>query len=99
MIIKLSPFSPIDPAQKITLERRGEALVINGECFDFGPVPEGATLPMEAILSEWIAQPVSRVDGRLIICIRLPVGPDASASALYPADIFNPPSGNVRLPQ
>ncbi|MBJ2271335.1 hypothetical protein JFT60_28580 [Pseudomonas sp. MF6772] len=99
MIIKLSPYSPIDPSATLEIKKRSDVLTINGERYDFRPLPEGATLPMEAISGTWISQPVRRVDGELIITIRFPVGPEATAAALYPADIINPPDGNVRLPQ
>lgn len=99
MIIKLSPYSPLDSSATLEIKKRSDVLTINGESYDFRPVSEGATLPMEAISGKWISQPVRRVDGELIITIRFPVGPEATAAALYPADIINPPDGNVRLPQ
>lgn len=99
MIIKFSPFSPIDPAETLTVSKRADVLTINGERFDFRPLPDGATLPAAAINCEWIGHDVKRVDGELIITFRLPVGQEASQASCFPADIFNPPDGNVSIPQ
>ena len=62
MQITLSPARRDTP---LTLSRTGDALTINGEVFDFTPLPDGATLPREAIASDWFAGPVERVDGTL----------------------------------
>ncbi|OWV58337.1 hypothetical protein CDZ98_15060, partial [Mameliella alba] len=43
--------SPVRREGRPTLERLGDALVIDGETFDFSGVPEGAQLPAEAVAS------------------------------------------------
>jgi hypothetical protein len=98
MIIKFSPFFPVDPAQALIVSKRSDVLTINGDRFDFRPLPDGATLPASAINSEWISGDVKRVDGELIIVFRLPVGQDSSQAACFPSDLINPPDGNVSLP-
>jgi len=95
MIIKL-----VSTRSDETLEiiKAGDALTINGLFLDFGPLPDGATLPAQAIACEWINDPVERVDGRLVVTITMPVGPDAGRNSWYPVDIVNPPDGRVVLP-
>ncbi|CRM72839.1 hypothetical protein [Pseudomonas sp. 25 R 14] len=99
MIIKWSPFSPIDSEETLTIVKRSDVLTVNGERFDFRPLPDGATLPAAAINCEWIEQDVKRVDGELIITFRLPVGQDASSAARFPVDTINPADGIVSIPQ
>lgn len=95
MIIKLSPARS---GAALVVTRDGDKLTINGTELDFSPLPEGATLPADAINCDWIAGPVDRVDGRLVITITMPHGPDAGTKSRFPADINNPPSGRVLLP-
>lgn len=99
MIIKWSPFSPIDPEETLTIIKRSDVLTVNGERFDFRPLPDGATLPASAIDCDYIQHDVQRVNGDLLITFRLPIAPDASHAACFPRDIINPPDGNVSIPQ
>lgn len=99
MIIKLSPYVPLDIEETLTLKKRGDVLTINGERFDFREIPDGAVLPASAIDCEFVVGEVFRVKGELVLTLRLPCGPDASIAATFPADIINPPDGNVSLPQ
>ncbi|WP_297772646.1 hypothetical protein [uncultured Roseovarius sp.] len=50
---------------RLTLTRSGDVLTINGADYDFAPLPEGATLPPEAVDSEFITGPVERIGGVL----------------------------------
>ncbi|MEX5547825.1 hypothetical protein Q1J68_19595 [Pseudomonas pergaminensis] len=99
MIIKFSPSAAIDPDEKLTISKRSDVLTVNGERFDFRPLPDGATLPASAIDCDYIEQDVRRVDGELIITFRLPVTPDASPAACFPRDLINPADGNVSIPE
>jgi hypothetical protein len=78
--------------------KRGDSLTINGVALDFGPLPDGATLPAEAVDCEWINDAVERVNGNLIVTITMPVGPCGGQASWYPASITNPPDGRVSLP-
>lgn len=50
MIIKLSPFAPLPGSdERLSLSRAGDVLTVNGQAFDFTPLPEGGELPTEAI--------------------------------------------------
>jgi len=95
MQITLSPARRDTP---LTLDRTGDALTINGEVFDFTPLPDGATLPREAIASDWFAGPVERVDGTLRLSLVLPHGANAPQETLYPAPLTLTGNGPVILP-
>jgi hypothetical protein len=41
----------------------GDVLTINGAAFDFGALPDGATLPRAAVDCDWLASDVERIDG------------------------------------
>ncbi|MBV4477847.1 hypothetical protein [Pseudomonas botevensis] len=96
MIIKLSPARM---EGVMTLSKLGDALTIDGETFDFTALPDGAQLPAEAVGCSRVVQPVERVGGQLIITLQLPITVDASEAACFPADIANPPDGEVSLPR
>jgi hypothetical protein len=96
MIIKLSP---IRMEGTLMLSKSGDALTIDGETFDFTALPDGATLPADAVGCPRVVAPVERIGGQLIITLSLPITTDASETACFPADIVNPPDGEVRLPQ
>lgn len=100
MNIKLSPFSPL-PGDTRSLEafRQGDVLTINGQSIDFSVIPDGATLPADAIDCEWITGNVERINGVLHITLIFPHGADASEAARFPEPIVDPADGNIDLPQ
>lgn len=75
-----------------------DALTIDGELFDFAPVPEGATLPAEAIGSAWFIGPVQRIGGEIVLTLRLPHGPSPSEAVAFPDPISVTKAGVVKLP-
>ncbi len=95
MHITLSPMRLDTP---LTLERAGDVLTINGVAFDFTPLPDGATLPRDAVDCDWLASDVERVDGALHLTLTLPHGSNASEETRFPAPIIDPPDGLVALP-
>lgn len=95
MRISLSPQRRDDT---MTLSKAGDVLTINGEVFDFSSIPDGATLPAEAIACDFIAGPVERIDGDLHVSLILPHGPEPDEAVAFPADIVNPADGPVALP-
>ncbi|ASN67955.1 hypothetical protein 9F7_2 [uncultured Caudovirales phage] len=95
MRIKLSPTG--DDVQ-IAVTKSGDKLTINGQVLDFSKLPDGATLPAGSIACEWITVPVERVDGDLVVTLRLPHGANAPEAARFPEDIVNPADGAVLLP-
>lgn len=96
MIITLSP---VRSDETLTVAKQGDVLTLNGEVFDFGPLPEGATLPAGAIDNGWFVGAVERVSGELRLTLRLPHGPDASEAARFPQPLHILADGPVELPQ
>lgn len=91
----------LSPARKdeiLTVFKSGDALTLNGEVFDFGPLDEGETLPADAIESEWITGDVTRTDGVLRLTLRLPHGANAPEETRFPEPIIDPPDGEIALP-
>jgi len=90
--------SPVRLDETLTAFRAGDVLTLNGEAFDFGPLPEGATLPAEAIDSDWIVGPVSRIDCELHLTLRLPHGANPSQAVAFPEPIHVTEDGPIALP-
>lgn len=63
----------------LILSRRGDALLINGTAYDLTPLPEGATLPRQAVACEWLASDIVRVDGQIVLALLSPYGTDRAA--------------------
>lgn len=90
--------SPVRMDETLTASRAGYVLTLNGEAFDFSQLPDGATLPAEAIDSEWIVGPVSRINGELHLTLRLPHGPNPSHAVAFPDPINVTQDGPIPLP-
>lgn len=90
--------SPVRMDETLTATRAGDVLILNGEAFDFGPLPDGATLPAEAIGSDWIIGPVERINGELHLTLRLPHGPNPIHSVAFPVPINVTTEGPIVLP-
>lgn len=95
MLINLSP---IRRDAILSVSRKGDVLTINGDSFDFGPLPDGAIIPAGNVPCEWIVGPVERVSGQLRLTLILPHGPNPSAAVAFPSAIVNPPDGAIVLP-
>lgn len=91
-------FSPVRTDETLTASRSGDVLALNGEAFDFTQLPEGATLPAEAIDSDWIIGPVSRINGELHLTLRLPHGPNPSQAVAFPKPLVVMVDGEIDLP-
>lgn len=85
-------------ATPLTVTRNGDILTLNGETFDFSPLPDGATLPREAIASNWFAGPVERIEGVLHLSLIVPFGPSAPPQTINPAPLTLTGNGPVTLP-
>lgn len=96
MHIKLNPQRRDD---QITVIKSGDTLTINGEMFDFSDIPEGATLPADAIDSDYFSGPVERIDGTLHLTLTLPHGGNPQPHMAFPEAIIDPPDGEVELPK
>lgn len=96
MIIKLSPQRRDDT---LVVVKTGDILTINGTVFDFTALPDGATLPAKAVDCECVPADVHRINGELHLTLLLPHGPNPTQEQSFPADIVNPPDGDIPLPQ
>ena len=90
--------SPLRSDETLAISRAGDTVTVNGEPFDFTALPDGATLPREAINSDWFAGPVERIDGLLHIKLALPHGANAPDETRFPAPITLTQNGPVQLP-
>ena len=95
MLINLSPQRREDI---LTISKSGDTLTINGVPYDFSQLPNGATLPREAINCEFIISDVSRINGEIELTILLPHGANASHEARFPEPIIKNDDGQVVLP-
>jgi hypothetical protein len=80
------------------LHRAGDVLTVDGERFDFSGLPDGATLPRDAVQADWLASDVERVAGVLRLTVILPHGADAPDATRFPAPVIDPPDGDIALP-
>ena len=90
--------TPQRRADTLTLMRSGDVLTINGDAFDFAAIPEGGTLPRDAVACDWLAGDVTRSGGVLHLTLILPHGADAPQATLFPAPITLTGDGPVTLP-
>lgn len=97
MIIKLTPQESYPPKQ-LAVWKNGEQFNINGLTVDLTHLEDGATLPAAAIDSPWLAAPIERVGGELILTLFLPNGPDSTEAERFPVDLLSVPNGRVALP-
>lgn len=97
MQIKLSP-QRLDATLVASVV--GDIIILNNQPFDFSQLPEGASLPTEAIDSNWFERPgvVERVNGELYVTLVLPVGPSPSQAVAFPAPIHVTEDGDIPMP-
>lgn len=91
-------FTPQLRAGALSLSAEGDVLTINGTAFDFGPLPEGGTLPRAAVDCDLLASDVTREDGRIMLTLILPHGSDAPEEARFPQPITVTKAGPIPLP-
>lgn len=94
MIIKLSP---VRSDVSLSVSRSGDTLEVNGVALDFSRLPDGATLPADAVGCEFVIAPVERINGDLVLTLMLPNAADAPQGARFPVDLY-PADGQVQLP-
>lgn len=97
MIIHLHPQMRLTAVKPVII-KSGDALTIDGDVVDLSVIPDGAELSASAISNEWFAGVIRRDAGVLHVSLRLPHGPDASEAMCFPADIVDPPDGEIVLP-
>ena len=90
--------------ETLTLGRSGDILTIDDTPYDFGPLPEGATLPAAAVGCPWLASDVTRTGGTIHLTLILPHGPipfpppPEALAVTHPAPIIVSTDGPVTLP-
>lgn len=94
MVIKLSP---VRSDVSLSVSKSGDTLEVNGVALDFSRLPDGATLPVEAVGCNFVVSPVERINGDLVLTLMLPNAADAPQGARFPVDLF-PADGQVQLP-
>lgn len=94
MIIKLSP---VRSDVSLSVSKLSDTLEVNGVALDFSRLPDGATLPAEAVGCEFVIAPVERINGGLVLTLMLPHAADAPQGARFPVDLY-PADGQVQLP-
>ena len=95
MKIKLSPQRRDDT---LTVVKQGDTLTINGMEYDFTDLPDGATLPADAVDCEYVTDKVERIDGELHLTLLLPHGVGAPHETRFPEPIIDPADGPLLLP-
>ena len=91
-------FTPMRRDDHIELSKQGDTLTINGEAFDLSGIPEGATLPREAVQCDLLASDIERINGVLQLTLILPHGAQAPQETLFPVPIHQTQDGPVDLP-
>lgn len=94
MILKLSP---VRSDIHLSVAKTGDILEVNGVALDFSRLPDGATLPAEAVGCNFVIAPVERINGDLVLTLMLPHDADAPQGARFPVDLY-PADGQVPLP-
>lgn len=77
-------YSPCRMDDLLHAEVSGDRLTLNGEAFDFSPLPDGATLPLSSINSQWVLSDVERKSGEIHLTLKLPHGENAPQETLFP---------------
>lgn len=91
-------YSPQRRDDTLIIVKQGDILTINGTAYDFSRLPNGATLPREAVDSEWIVSDVHRINGEIELTLLFPIRADASHEARFPQPINVTTNGQVVLP-
>ena len=89
---------PMRRDDRLTLARRRDVLIINGEDYDFGKLAKGAMLPEAAIDCPYLVGPVCRDGGMVSLALILPHGRHAPHETLFPEVITVVADGPIPLP-
>lgn len=90
--------SPQRRDERTSFERNGDAIIIDGTTYDFAQLPDGATLPNDAVDCDHIVSDIERIDGKIHLTLILPHGPDAPEETRFPEPVIDPPDGPLPLP-
>ena len=87
-------FKNINSYTPLSVTKHGDSLTINSIEYDFTTLPDGATLPPEAIDCDYIVGDVSRVNGTIELTLLAPYH-QADKSNLDLVDITDAPDGVI----
>lgn len=90
--------SPVRSDKTLIASLSGDVLSLNGVALDFGPLPEGGTLPAGAIDSPWISGAVERTGDEIHLTLLLPHGPNPSQAVAFPKPLVVMVDGEIDLP-
>lgn len=90
-------FSPMRRDDTLSLSKSGDVLTINGEAFDFTALPDGATLPRDAVVCDWLASDIERIGGVIHLTLVLPHDAKAGPETLFP-EPMSAVDGDIALP-
>lgn len=100
MNIRLIPIRSDFPKHILdTLSVLGDIIIVNGEEFDFSALPEGGTLPPEAIRCELFAGNVTRINGVITLTLLNGYGIDATDAAKTETTLTVISDGEVEIPK
>lgn len=96
-------FYPQRRDDELTLSLHGERLTVSGDVLDLSGIPDGATVPMEAIDNPFICGPIERIDGELRVSLLLPRATsfgvfDEAGTMRPPIEVTITQDGNIALP-
>lgn len=91
--------TPMRRDDSLSLSKSGDTLTINGEAFDLSGIPDGATLPREAVTCDWLASDIERIGTTIHLTLILPHGANAPHETLFPQPITVTADGPVALPE
>lgn len=81
----------------LELSKQGDVLTVSGDVLDFGPLPDGSTLPASAIENPFIYGPVERKEGEICLSLLAPCK-DPEAWKLPPVTVIVTDNGPISLP-
>jgi len=84
--------------EKLEVIKEGEALILNGDRFDFSFIKEEERFSTDQLDTRWLFGDATRVNGELQITVILPHGANPSNEAAFPRPIRVEEDGPVRLP-
>jgi hypothetical protein len=89
--------SPMRRDDRLEVSVSGDVFTINGAAFDFSALPEGASLPRDAVACDWLAGDAERIGGVLHLSLILPHGANAPGETRFPVPVMAG-DGPVDLP-
>ncbi|WP_295487872.1 hypothetical protein [uncultured Pseudomonas sp.] len=94
-------FQPIRFDYDLIVRKDGDVLEVNANRFDFSVIPDGASLPAEAIIvkdQNMFVGEISRSGDTISLRLLLPYRPNPSYEVAFPEPTLATEDGYVRIP-